>query len=102
MRVVEIATGDALAMTCEGDAIAMTTYRLVSKEYVWKFMEQWRETFDHLDLSFFEITTIMALQWFADENVDVVVLETGLGGRLDSTNIVNPVLSIITNIGLGC
>ena len=69
MRVVEIATGDALAMTCEGDAIAMTcegdaiamtTYRLVSKEYVWKFMEQWRETFDHLDLSFFEITTIMA------------------------------------------
>ena len=109
MRVVEIATGDALAMTCEGDAlamtcegdaIAMTTYRLVSKEYVWKFMEQWRETFDHLDLSFFEITTIMALQWFADENVDVVVLETGLGGRLDSTNIVNPVLSIITNIGL--
>ena len=100
MRVVEIATGDALAMTCEDDAVAMTTYRLVSKEYVWEFMEQWRETFDHLDLSFFEITTILALQWFADENVDVVVLETGLGGRLDSTNIVTPVLSIITNIGL--
>jgi dihydrofolate synthase/folylpolyglutamate synthase len=42
----------------------------------------------------------MALQWFADEKVDMVVLETGLGGRLDSTNIVNPVLSVITNIGL--
>ena len=100
MRVVEIATDDALAMTCEGDAPAMTTNRLVSKEYVWEFMKQWRETFDHLDLSFFEITTIMALQWFADEKVDIVVLETGLGGRLDSTNIVTPILSIITNIGL--
>ena len=83
MRVVEIAAG-----------------RLVSKKWVWDFMEQWRETFDHLDLSFFEITTIMALQWFADEKVDMVVLETGLGGRLDSTNIVTPVLSVITNIGL--
>ena len=74
--------------------------RCVSKEYVWDFVQQWRDTFDHLDLSFFEITTIMALQWFADEKVDMVVLETGLGGRLDSTNIVNPVLSVITNIGL--
>ena len=74
--------------------------RCVSKEYVWDFVQQWRDTFDHLDLSFFEITTIMALQWFADEKVDMVVLETGLGGRLDSTNIVTPVLSIITNIGL--
>ncbi len=74
--------------------------RCVSKEYVYDFMSAWQETFDHLDLSFFEITTIMALQWFADEKVDVVVLETGLGGRLDSTNIVTPVLCIITNIGL--
>lgn len=80
--------------------VEISSYRLVSKEYVWDFMEQWRDTFDHLDLSFFEITTIMALQWFAYEKVDVVVLETGLGGRLDSTNIVTPVLSIITNIGL--
>lgn len=74
--------------------------RCVSKEYVYDFISAWQETFDHLDLSFFEITTIMALQWFADEKVDCVVLETGLGGRLDSTNIVTPVLSIITNIGL--
>ena len=74
--------------------------RLVSKEYVWNFMQQWRDTFDHLDMSFFEITTMMALNWFAHEAVDVVVLETGLGGRLDSTNIVTPILSVITNIGL--
>ena len=82
--------------TVSGTAV----YELVSKEYVWDFMGRWGETFDHLNLSFFEITTIMALQWFADENVDMVVLETGLGGRLDSTNIITPVLSVITNIGL--
>ena len=72
----------------------------VSKQYVWDFVNSWQDTFDHLDLSFFEITTIMALQWFADEKVDIVVLETGLGGRLDSTNIVTPELCVITNIGL--
>ena len=81
-------------------AVETSAYRLVSKQYVWDFINQWQDTFDHLDLSFFEITTIMALQWFADEKVDIVVLETGLGGRLDSTNIVTPVLSVITNIGL--
>ena len=74
--------------------------RLISKEYIWDFVHQWQDTFDHLDMSFFEITTLLALNWFASENVDVVVLETGLGGRLDSTNIVTPVLSVITNIGL--
>ena len=75
-------------------------YSYVSKQYVWDFLHTWQDTFDHLDLSFFEITTIMALQWFADQKVDYVVLETGLGGRLDSTNIVTPELCIITNIGL--
>ena len=74
--------------------------RLVSKEYIWDFVNTWQETFDHLDMSFFEITTSIALSWFAHEKVDFVVLETGLGGRLDSTNIVTPVLSVITNIGL--
>ena len=73
---------------------------LISKDYVWKFINQWQETFDHLDMSFFEITTSLALSWFADMKADIVVLETGLGGRLDSTNIVSPILSIITNIGL--
>lgn len=73
---------------------------LISKNEVWNFIQQWKDTFDHLDMSFFEITTLMALDWFATQKVDYVVLETGLGGRLDSTNIVNPVLSVITNIGL--
>ncbi|MBQ3250465.1 MAG: bifunctional folylpolyglutamate synthase/dihydrofolate synthase [Bacteroidales bacterium] len=76
------------------------SYRLIPKEDVWSFIGQWQDTFDHLDMSFFEITTILALNWFADREVDIVVLETGLGGRLDSTNIVSPVLSVITNIGL--
>ncbi len=73
---------------------------LVPKEYVWDFVNEWQETFDHFDMSFFEITTSIALSWFAHAGVDVVVLETGLGGRLDSTNIVNPILCVITNIGL--
>jgi dihydrofolate synthase/folylpolyglutamate synthase len=53
-----------------------------------------------MDLSFFEITTGMAFRWFADEKVDVAVIEVGLGGRLDSTNIIRPDLSVITSIGL--
>ena len=73
---------------------------LIPRQDVWNFVRQWQDTFDHVDMSFFEITTAMALQWFADQEVDYVVLETGLGGRLDSTNIVAPVLSVITNIGL--
>ena len=83
-------------MTADGGAVS----RLVSKEYIWNFIHQWQDTFDHVDMSFFEITTMLALNWFAHEKVDVVVLETGLGGRLDSTNIVTPILSVITNIGL--
>ena len=73
---------------------------MIPKQDVWSFVQQWQDTFDHLDMSFFEITTLMALDWFAKQEVDIVVLETGLGGRLDSTNIVTPVLSVITNIGL--
>ena len=76
------------------------SYSLIPEESVWDFISQWKDTFDHLDMSFFEITTLMALNWFASQQADVVVLETGLGGRLDSTNIVTPVLSVITNIGL--
>lgn len=76
------------------------SFTLISKEYIWNFVNQWKDTFDHLDMSFFEITTLLALNWFADQGVDMVVLETGLGGRLDSTNIVSPSLCVITNIGL--
>ena len=71
----------------------------IGKREVWDFMKSWGETFDHLDLSFFEITTSMAFSWFASWEVDIAVIETGLGGRLDSTNIISPVLSVITNIG---
>ena len=72
------------------------TFRMPSREYVWDFLHG-----HALDgLSFFEITTGMAFSWFADEKVDAAVIETGLGGRLDSTNIITPRLSIITSIGL--
>lgn len=76
------------------------SFTMIPKEYIWNFVRQWKDTFDHLDMSFFEITTLLAMNWFSDMEVDIVVLETGLGGRLDSTNIVTPILSIITNIGL--
>ena len=72
----------------------------ISKKEVWDYITEWHETFEHLDLSFFEITTMMAFSWFASQEVDIAVIETGLGGRLDSTNIITPALSVITNIGL--
>ena len=73
---------------------------LISKEYVYDFILQWKDVFDKLQLSFFEITTGMAFKWFSDMAVDVAVIEVGLGGRLDSTNIISPELSVITSIGL--
>ena len=73
---------------------------LISKEDVWDFITTWEETFDKLNLSFFEITTGMAFWWFAKEGVDVAVIEVGLGGRLDSTNIIIPELAVVTSIGL--
>ena len=51
-------------------------YEMISKQDVWDFVHQWKDTFDHLDMSFFEITTLMALHWFATQEVDYVVLET--------------------------
>jgi len=76
------------------------TATLVEKDYVATFITERQNDFDRLDLSFFEITTAMAFCWFKDRNVDIAVIEAGLGGRLDSTNIIQPVLSIITSIGL--
>jgi len=72
---------------------------MVSKEFVIDFVAKYVEDFKSISPSFFELTMAMAFQYFAEEKVDIVILETGLGGRLDSTNIVNPELSIITNIG---
>ena len=71
----------------------------VSPDFVVKFIEQNRDFLEPLHPSFFEVTTAMAFSWFAEQEVDVAVIETGLGGRLDCTNIIKPVLSIITNIG---
>ncbi|MCD4769394.1 MAG: bifunctional folylpolyglutamate synthase/dihydrofolate synthase [Bacteroidales bacterium] len=74
--------------------------KLISKEYVVNFVEQNREVINDLKPSFFEMTAAMAFAFFADENVDIAIVETGMGGRLDSTNIITPELSVITNIGL--
>lgn len=73
---------------------------LIPKEKVLDFIGKWSPVFDSLDLSFFEITTGMAISWFVEEDVDIAVMEVGLGGRLDSTNIIVPELSVITSIGL--
>ena len=73
---------------------------LIPKEYVFDFLVQWEPYFIENRLSFFEITTGLAFKWFADEKVDVAVIETGLGGRLDSTNVITPELSVVTTIGL--
>jgi len=72
---------------------------MISKEEVVRFVARYRAYFDELRPSFFEITTAMAFHYFAQQKVEIAVIETGLGGRLDSTNIINPILSIITNIG---
>lgn len=72
---------------------------LIPRRSVWDFMQKYGDDVRRLGLSYFEITTAMALRWFADMGVDAAVIETGLGGRLDATNVVQPVLSVITNIG---
>lgn len=70
----------------------------IPEEYVVGFVEKERSFFEPLHPSFFELTTAMAFRYFADEKVDVAVIEVGLGGRLDCTNIIRPDLCIITNI----
>lgn len=72
--------------------------QMIPEEYVVDFVETERSFFEPLHPSFFEITTALAFKYFADEAVDVAVIEVGLGGRLDCTNIITPVLSVITNI----
>lgn len=72
----------------------------ISEEYVTKFVEDEKEFFEPLSPTFFELTTAMAFKYFQDTDVDIAVIEVGLGGRLDCTNIITPILSIITNISL--
>ena len=68
------------------------------ERYVVEFVEKHRTFFEPLSPSFFELTTAMAFRYFADEKVDVAIIEVGLGGRLDCTNIITPDLCIVTNI----
>lgn len=74
----------------------------VSEEYVIRFVEDFKllnsKRIHHLSPSFFELTTALAFKYFAEEKVDIAVIEVGLGGRLDCTNIITPILSVITNI----
>ncbi len=75
-------------------------FTMIPRREVLSFLAQWQDLFDREEASFFEITTAMALWWFKQSEVDIAVIETGLGGRLDSTNIITPELSIITSIGM--
>lgn len=72
---------------------------MIPESVVIDFTERMRDLTERLAPSFFELTVAMAFTWFQEEQVDIAVIETGLGGRLDSTNVIHPELSIITNIG---
>lgn len=74
--------------------------KLIPKKKVVEFVKNNNTLFEEIKPSFFEITVALAFKYFADKNVDIAIIETGLGGRLDSTNILNPMLSLITNISL--
>ena len=93
-RIVSGPVEGGSASLCE------TEYALIPKQYVFDFLTQWKPYFVEQELSFFEITTGLAFKWFADEGVDASVIEVGLGGRLDSTNVLVPALSVVTTIGL--
>jgi dihydrofolate synthase/folylpolyglutamate synthase len=71
----------------------------IPENFIVDFIDKHKIFFENQNLSFFEMTVGLAFEYFADENVDVAIIETGLGGRLDSTNIITPLVSVITNIG---
>jgi len=70
----------------------------ITSKFIVNFLNKHHETIELVDPSFFEVTVAMAFAYFESEKVDFAIIETGLGGRLDSTNIINPLLSVITNI----
>jgi dihydrofolate synthase / folylpolyglutamate synthase len=74
--------------------------QLMSKKAVVQFVEKNRAHFERIEPSFFEMTVAMAFDYFANEKVDIAVIEVGLGGRFDSTNVISPLISVITNISL--
>ena len=71
---------------------------MITEQAVINFVEENKNLFEEIHPSFFEITTALAFKYFMEEKVDIAVIEVGLGGRLDCTNIINPEISIITNI----
>lgn len=73
---------------------------MISEQAVISFVEEIQDAINDISPSFFEITVAMAFHYFANEKVDIAIVETGLGGRLDSTNIITPELSVITSIGM--
>ena len=73
--------------------------KMIPKSFVIDFTEKMKEITEAINPSFFELTFVMALSFFEREKVDIAIIETGLGGRLDSTNVLNPELSVITSIG---
>src|SRR6266496_3176340 len=72
---------------------------MVNKKFIIDFTERIKTVIEEIEPSFFEITVAMAFEFFFEQNIDIAVIETGLGGRFDSTNIITPELSVITNIG---
>src|ERR1035437_7696222 len=72
--------------------------KMISKKYVMNFVGKYKMDFEKINPSFFEWSTGLAFDYFAKEKIDIAIIETGLGGRLDSTNVITPLLSIITNI----
>jgi len=72
---------------------------MIPEDEVINFVEKHRKIIEEISPSFFELTVAMAFDYFARRNVDIAVVETGLGGRLDSTNIITPMISVITNVG---
>ncbi len=72
--------------------------RMVPEQYVVGFVEKYKAGFESINPSFFEMTVGMAFKYFEDEKVDIAVIETGMGGRLDSTNVITPEIAVITNI----
>lgn len=73
--------------------------QMISQEEVFAFIANHKVWFSKLGMSFFEMTVALAFNYFAEQKVDIAIIETGLGGRLDSTNIIKPEISVITNIG---
>src|SRR5690606_12018884 len=74
--------------------------KMISEETVVSFVQEQQSAIEDIQPSFFEVTVAMAFDYFAKRQVDIAIVEVGLGGRLDSTNIIHPELCVITNIGM--